>query len=93
MVQNVPNRGGEDLRQNLKLEREKRHFSRIFVASKIGVSSETIKKLENGDRNPGIATAKKIAIFYGRSLEYLFPDIFLIKVDTKSTGCSKTNSK
>lgn len=73
------------LRENLILERKKRDLTRVSLAESIGISSETVKKLENGDRNPGRKTAIKLAEFYGKELDYLFPDIFLISIGTKNT--------
>ncbi|MBC2392249.1 helix-turn-helix transcriptional regulator [Listeria booriae] len=65
-------------------------FTRRDLASKVAISEETIKKLESGDRNPSVETAKKFALYFGKPLDYLFPDIFLIDFDTKS---NKKNTK
>lgn len=45
------------------------------VAIAIGISQKHLSKLERGDRIPSLVTAWKIAEYYGKSLEELFPDI------------------
>ncbi|KGL45646.1 hypothetical protein EP56_03820 [Listeriaceae bacterium FSL A5-0209] len=70
-------------RANLKKERLKMNLTRKKLAYELQMSEETIKKLEDGTRNPSIDTAKKLALFFGKNLDYLFPDIFLITFGTK----------
>lgn len=72
-------------RNNLVIERNKLNLTQKEVAEKIGISEVMVRKLEAGNRNPSSETAKKIAIFYEKELDYLFPDIFLINFDTKHT--------
>lgn len=45
------------------------------VAIAIGISQKHLSKLELGERNPSLITAWKIAEYYGKSLEELFPDV------------------
>ena len=45
------------------------------AAIAIGISQKHLSKLERGDRIPSLVTAWKIAEYYGKSLEELFPDI------------------
>lgn len=49
------------------------------VAGNIGISQKYLSKLELGRRNPSLRTASKIGNYYGKSVEQLFPDIFLQK--------------
>ncbi|MBC1290583.1 helix-turn-helix transcriptional regulator [Listeria booriae] len=71
------------MRENLKRERLKKNMSQKEVAINLSLSEITVRKLEKGDRNPSLATAKNFAILYNKKLEYLFPDIFLVNNDTK----------
>lgn len=45
------------------------------VAIAIGISQKHLSKLELGERNPSLITAWKIAEYYGKPLEELFPDV------------------
>lgn len=45
------------------------------VAIAIGISQKHLSKLELGEGKPSLITAWKIAEYYGKSLEELFPDI------------------
>lgn len=47
------------------------------VSSEIGISQKYLSKLELEQRTPSLHVAYKIASYYGTSVEYLFPDIFL----------------
>lgn len=46
------------------------------VATKIGISQKHLSKLELGQRTPSFRIAIKIAKFYKKSIEDLFPDLF-----------------
>ncbi|OUQ32048.1 hypothetical protein B5E73_04300 [Ligilactobacillus salivarius] len=46
------------------------------LSFELGVSETTIKKIENGDRNPSIELAGKIAVFFNTTVEDLFPEFF-----------------
>lgn len=70
-------------RNSLIKERTSRGLTRVQLAEKLGVAEVTVRKIETGKRNPSVNMAKKFAVFYKKDLEELFPDIFLIKYDTK----------
>lgn len=75
--------GGIKLRTNLKKERDKKNITQEKLAEFLSISEITVRSLENGSRNPSTKMAKKYALFFGKSLDYLFPDVFLILNDTK----------
>lgn len=70
-------------RLNLIKERENKSLTRNELADTLGISEIMVRKLESGARNPSPKMARRFAMFYQKELEYLFPDIFLIKFDTK----------
>lgn len=45
------------------------------AAVAIGISPKHLSNLERGEKIPSLVTAWKIAEYYGKSLEELFPDI------------------
>lgn len=45
------------------------------VAAEVGISPKHLSNLERGEKIPSLVTAWKIAEYYGKSLEELFPDI------------------
>lgn len=55
------------------------------VAAEIGISQKYLSKLELAQRTPSIKIAIKIASYYQKSVESLFPDIFL---SNNSPNCS-----
>ncbi|MCI3027730.1 helix-turn-helix transcriptional regulator [Desemzia sp. C1] len=71
------------MRSNLVKERKSKDLTRSELADKLGIAEITVRKIEEGNRNPSPQMAKKFALFYKKELDYLFPDIFLIKFDTK----------
>ncbi|EAG6804340.1 XRE family transcriptional regulator, partial [Listeria monocytogenes] len=48
-----------------------------------GLAEISIRKLENGERDPSINTAVKISKALNSNMEEIFPDIFLDISDTK----------
>lgn len=52
----------------LKKERKKRGLSQRKVADQVGIATTTYTNIENGKRNPRLATAKKISDFFGISI-------------------------
>jgi len=64
-------------------ERKKKNLSRKKVAHDVGLAEITIRKIEENKRNPSIKTARKLSIYYGKTMDELFPDIFLLSNDTK----------
>lgn len=50
--------------------------TQVYVAKQIGISQKHLSKLELGQRTPSLKIAGKIAAYYGKGIEELFPDIF-----------------
>ena len=59
--------------------------TQMDVSSEIGISQKYLSKLELGHRTPSLKIAIKIASYYEKSVEYLFPDIFLMEKSPKSS--------
>lgn len=76
--------GGEGMRSVLVQERKRRRLTRKEVSKALDLAEITIRKLEEGGRDPSIKTAGKLSLFYNKKMEDLFPDIFLHSNDTKS---------
>lgn len=55
------------------------------VSTEIGISQKYLSKLELGQRTPSLKIAIKIASYYQKSVECLFPDIFLSNKSPKSS--------
>lgn len=72
------------MRQELIEARGER--TQVNVASEIGISQKYLSKLELGQRTPSLKIAIKIASYYKRSVEYLFPDIFLTNNSPNSSN-------
>lgn len=51
--------------------------TQMDVSAKIGISQKYLSKLELGQRTPSLKVAIKIASYYKKSVENLFPDVFL----------------
>lgn len=51
--------------------------TQMNASLEIGISQKYLSKLELGQRTPSLKIAIKIASHYKRSVEDLFPDIFL----------------
>lgn len=62
------------MRQELIKARGER--TQVNVANEIGISQKYLSKLELGQRTPSLKIAIKIASYYKKNVEYLFPDIF-----------------
>ena len=71
------------MREVLIEKRQQKEFTQSDVAKKIGVSEVFVRKIEKGDRNPGVETMLKFESLYGTSMRLLFPDIFQASNDTK----------
>lgn len=71
------------MRERLIEERKIKNLTRDELAKELKIAEITVRKLEEGNRNPSVNMAKKFAFYYGKDLTELFPDIFLIKFDTK----------
>ncbi|WP_437831705.1 helix-turn-helix domain-containing protein [Niallia taxi] len=59
------------LGSRLKNEREKRNWSQLFVASKIGITNAVLSNYERDVRDPDTSTLKKLADLYEVSTDYL----------------------
>lgn len=59
------------LGKRLKAEREKRNWSQIFVAKKIGITNTVLSNYERDYRDPDTETLKRLADLYEVSTDYL----------------------
>lgn len=59
------------LGSRLKKEREKRNWSQIYVAKKIGITNAVLSNYERDYRDPDTDTLKKLALLYGVKTDYL----------------------
>jgi transcriptional regulator with XRE-family HTH domain len=59
------------LGKRLKAEREKRNWSQIFVAKKIGITNTVLSNYERDYRDPDTETLKKLADLYEVKTDYL----------------------
>lgn len=55
----------------LKKEREKRNWSQIYVAKRIGITNAVLSNYERDHRDPDTETLKKLAELYEVSIDYL----------------------
>jgi len=70
-------------RNNLKKARENAGISQRELGDYLNIATITVRSIENGKRDPSTKLAVKYANFFHRALDELFPDIFLLKFDTK----------
>lgn len=59
------------LGKRLKFEREKRNWSQLHVAEKIGITNTVLSNYERDYRDPDTTTLKKLADLYEVSVDYL----------------------
>lgn len=59
------------LGKRLKTEREKRGWSQIYVANKVGITNAVLSNYERDYRDPDTETLKKLAELYEVSVDYL----------------------
>lgn len=71
------------VRLSFKEKRNKVRFDSKGVRIAVGLAEISIRKLENGERDPSINTAVKISKALNSNMEEIFPDIFLDISDTK----------
>ncbi|MBD8522315.1 helix-turn-helix transcriptional regulator [Lysinibacillus fusiformis] len=64
------------MRKVLAIKRIDAGYTRMEVASNLGLSEIFVRKLEEGGRNPSIKTMLKFQKLYDEPIEKLFPDIF-----------------
>ena len=72
-------------RTTLKKKRRQLGLSQTDVANKLGIAEVTVRMIESGTKDPSSKLAVKYANFFHEELAVLFPDIFLLRFDTKST--------
>lgn len=71
------------MREKLIEKRKLLGLTQVELSKKLGISEVYVRKLESGGRNPSVFTMLKFETLYGVPMKELFPDIFLIKNDTK----------
>ncbi len=76
-------KGVKKMRTTLIEARGKR--TQTDVSAEIGISQKYLSKLELEQRTPSLKIAIKIASYYKKSVEYLFPDIFLLEKSSDSS--------
>lgn len=64
------------MRKVLATKRIDAGYTRLEVASNLGLSEIFVRKLEEGGRNPSIKTMLKFQELYNEPIENLFPDVF-----------------
>ena len=64
---------GGDMRNNLKVTREKKGFTQVQVAEKAQLSERGYQYIETGRRVPSVMIAQRIASVLHSSVEELFP--------------------
>ena len=67
-----------------KLKALRGELSQTAVATRLGITRQMLGAIESGERTPSLDLAKRIAVFYGVSIE----DIFFDQTgnETKPTG-------
>lgn len=71
------------MRKELIKLRKEYNLTQFELAQILGISEVYVRKLEKCTRNPSISLMLKIEALFGVSMKDIFPDIFLIKNDTK----------
>lgn len=69
-----------------KLIKLRGNRSRPPIAKEIGITPQMLGMIERGERTPSLLLAKKIADYYGVTVE----EIFFDEVDTKCVHKNKT---
>ena len=57
------------------------------IAVFLGITQQAYSNIEKSDKPPKIETCIKLSKFFDRPIDYIFPDIFLIK--NTSNTCEK----
>lgn len=60
------------MKNTLRVERAKHRISQEQLAEKIGVTKQTINKIEKNKTNPNILTVLKIAQYFRAKVEDIF---------------------
>lgn len=80
----IKRKGMKLVERMLKYYRQKDGFTQAELAQKVGLATVTIRKIESSQRDPSNKTARKLSIILNKTMDELFPDIFLLSDDTKS---------
>jgi len=84
MINNLSLLGGEDVkREKLINLRKSKGLTQEKMAKEIGISTVYVRKIENGDVDPGRNTLLKYQKFFNEDASTLFPDIFFSIRDKK----------
>lgn len=59
------------LGKRLKYEREKKNWSQVFVANKLGITNTVLSNYERDYRDPDTETLRRLAELYQVSTDYL----------------------
>ena len=81
------------LGKRLKAERERRNWSQIFVAEKIGITNTVLSNYERDYRDPDTDTLKKLADLYEVETDYLLGRSKSNRLPTLSTKDEKDIAK
>ncbi|EAG9258329.1 XRE family transcriptional regulator [Listeria monocytogenes] len=71
------------MRLSFKEKRNTAGLTQKELGIAVGLAEISIRKLENGERDPSINTAVKISKALNSNMEEIFPDIFFGINDTK----------
>jgi transcriptional regulator with XRE-family HTH domain len=89
MINNLSLFGGEVMkREKLINLRKSKKLTQEKLAEKIGISTVYVRKIENGDVDPGKNTLLKYQKYFNEEASTLFPDIFFSVNDKKLIGNS-----
>ena len=83
------------MKNRLKVLRAERDWSQSALASRLGVSRQTVNAIERGKYDPSLPLAFKIAAVFGRRIEDIFtPDgDRLLDVSAESSRRSGSSAK
>ncbi|QER67605.1 helix-turn-helix transcriptional regulator [Paucilactobacillus nenjiangensis] len=70
-------------RENLIEARKSKGLTQYELADALSIAEITVRKIENGDRNPSTKSAMEFSRYFNLDIKVLFPDIFLPSFDTK----------
>lgn len=76
LVHFISVKGVAKMRSKLLEKRLELGLTRSELAEIVGLSEIFVRKLENGSRNPSVTTMLKFQVYYGESMQKLFPDVF-----------------
>jgi putative transcriptional regulator len=67
--------GGDDMSERPKLIKLRGQKSRQKVAKDLGITPQMLGAIERGSRNPSLALAKKMASYYGVSVDEVAEEV------------------